>query len=249
MTNWLPGRTNVDFDTYSKFSKDLYVYARLEAGMPDCRDIRIMETTIVGRRYDTNDIRTATRAEIIEFWTLDACGRLVVVAVDLEQRRGMSSISAKARRQTAEARFFGRPEDPTWLPSPTRPTDPKFPSADVLRTAYETLKQGKSTEAEDLLREAAGNGHPVAQFYVGSLTFVLIPHEQLREFDLRESVYWIARSAFNCFKPAQDMLGEYYATGMWLPKDPLLADMWKGQASNTAGTSASPSLPPCADDR
>ena len=223
MLPWLPGVTPLDNDMYNEISEELDHKARLEAQKPNCNDIKVMNTEFGDRK------RYPNRVEIIEYWLLDVCGRLVKLAVDIEAQRGASKLKLGVRRQTEAMRWFGRRGDSTWQRNPHRPLSAEHPAPDELRFAHDQAEKGTDPAHEQFLLKSALNDDSYAQYLLGGL---LLKRARDTDLDFDNAMYWIMRSANNGFVPAIGTVGTLFETGMWVPRDLQAAARWHRMAAN-----------------
>lgn len=223
MLPWLPGVTPLDNDMYNQISEALDHKARLEAEKPNCNDIKVMNTEFGDRKRHPN------RVEVIEYWLLDVCGRLVKLAVDIEAQRGAAKLNLGVRRQTESVRWFGRRGDPTWQPNPHRSSSAERASPDELRFAHDQAEKGEDPAHELFLLKSALNDDSYAQYLLGGL---LLKRARDTDLDFDKAVYWIMRSAYNGFIPAVGTVGTLFETGMWVPRDLQTAARWHRMAAD-----------------
>ena len=238
MLLWMPGLTQVNPRLFTEFVEELFDAARLAAELPDCRDTRVIDT--YSDAYDPDKKRQNNTTVIlsVEQWILNTCGRKVHLAVGFMQLKGRSGVTFYVQPPDEASKLWRKPSEQV---SPVAQ-----PDNEAVIAAYELLEKGADAEKDGFLRQAAINGHRIAQYLVGSLIFER--EASISPAKIREAIYWMLRSAYNDYPPAQHMVGYFYESGTWLPRDAFQAERWYELAAKAGIEEAATALRSLEDD-
>lgn len=218
MLLWMPGLTQVNPRLFAKLVEELFENARLAAELPDCKDTRVVDTYSDAYDPDAKHQNNTTVIMTVEQWILSSCGRKVHLAVGFMQLKGRPDVSFLVKTPDEGSKLWRKPGE-----APSRP-----PQADseIVIAAYELLTKEANPEKENFLKQAALDGHRIAQYLLGSLMFERRASSPMSRSETREAVYWMLRSAYNDYPPAQHMAGYFYESGTWVPRDTFQAGRW-----------------------
>lgn len=225
---WYPGETGIDIRSFLDFEKPLRKHTRRAIGLPDCQQIRVVDTKLLTERRDI-DVQGQEFASVIdERWTINGCHRIVEMHVSFRLKKGEG-------RKTFTIETAQSPAD--WRRDENRQTaSPE--DAEVLLPAIRALNSRADPEALAFVLQAARTGNIIAQYTMASLTL----EGGATARDPTSAAYWALRAAMNGFGRAQHLVGSFYEIGFWFPQSYTRAARWYRRAARNGEAMGQESL-------
>ena len=211
----LPGLTRASPKLYNRMKGTLQLMAGLNAGHPNCKDIRVKDTKPDGE-YSSFDTKTRVKTKYYrEKWVIDVCTNEIELEVGIEKTDNVDKAdisigginNVRKRSVHTDSRSY-------------------TVSLNEMFQLLDRIHAGDTKEPLERIKTYALNNQSDYQYILATL---YLEGKGVPK-DISGVAYWAMRAAFDYHPRAMNLVGNIYELGIWVIQDFEIAEKWYRKA-------------------